>query len=62
MIKATKNVATDYYSTQQGIRIPLKEKHLSITIIDFKDEKECDIILLKINEMLKNWKSRTKVF
>lgn len=52
MVRIIKNKITDTYSSILGKTLKLKSTHITLTILDFKNERECNSILKKIQMML----------
>lgn len=61
-MKATKNIITETWSIVEEKMVPLGQTFLSITINDFRDEQECDLMLKKVQQLVKESKGRVKVF
>lgn len=61
-MKAKLNIINSYFSIPQNKDIPLDTHHYSITINDFHDKKEADVILLKVQEMIRTFDSKVRVY
>lgn len=61
-MKASLNIINSTFSIDQNKDIPLDTHHYSITVNGFKDRQEADLMLSRINDVIKNSKGRVKVY